>query len=106
MIKTSPTEATMQPKYDYQIDDNDAICPYCGARYQVECEDYSEDSREDECGECGKKYRLSQSFSVTHHTYPDCELNGEHHQFEQMKLSNGKEADFCTVCNMCRSLRA
>ena len=96
----------MQPKYDYQVDDNNAICPYCYAKYQVESEDYDEDSHEDECGECGKKYRLAQHFSVTHHTYPDCELNGEQHQFERIQLSSGREADFCTICNKCRSLRA
>jgi len=28
-----------RPKYEEQVDDTDAICPYCGERYQVESED-------------------------------------------------------------------
>jgi len=91
-----------RPKYEEQVDDTDAICPYCGERYQVESEDYDEHSREDECESCGKVYWLSQGFSVTHYSKPDCELNGQTHDFERVKLSNGKEADFCLICNKCR----
>lgn len=91
----------MQPKYENQLDDNYAICPYCNNKWEVESEDYSEDSRKIEC-DCGKKYYLHESFSITHHTDPNCELNGEQHQFERIKLNNGKEADFCIICDQCR----
>lgn len=53
-----------------QSDSCDAICPYCGAKYQVESEDYKEFDREDECYECGKTYIICQSFEVTTHTRP------------------------------------
>ena len=91
-------------KFEEQYDSENAICPYCFDSYQVEAEDYDEDEREEQCDECGMKYWLSQSFSVTHETRPDCELNGEDHVFERVKLYNGREADFCTVCDKCRSV--
>jgi hypothetical protein len=53
-----------------QSDSCDAICPYCGATYQVESEDYSEFDREEECFECEKTYIIYQSFEVTTHTKP------------------------------------
>lgn len=94
-----------EPKYEDQCDGNNSICPYCKEAYQVESEDYSEDTQEIECEGCGMKYYLHQSFTVEHHTTPDCELNGENHQFERVKLNNSKEADFCSVCYKCRSIR-
>ena len=93
-------------RYEDQSDDNNSICPYCKETFQDESEDYSEDTQEIECEGCGLKYLLYQSFSVTHHTIPDCELNGAEHQFERVKLNNGEEADFCCVCYKCRSIRA
>ena len=91
-------------EYDDQIDDNDSICPYCEERYQVECEDYSEDDQIIECHQCGKKYHLCQSFTVNHCTSPDCELNGEEHQFERVECTNGP-ADFCKTCGKCRLIK-
>ena len=87
-------------KFEDQIDSNDAICPYCIHRYQVESEDYDEDQREEYCENCGKSYWLSQSFTVTHETCPDCSLNGMEHHFEEKPLSNGKKAKFCTECGI------
>lgn len=95
-----------ESQYEDQIDDNNSICPYCKESYQVESEDYSGDEREVVCEGCGMKYYLYQSFSVDHHTRPDCELNGEDHKFERVRLTNGREADFCTVCDKCRSVPA
>jgi hypothetical protein len=94
-----------ESKYEDQADDNIVICPYCMAEYQPESEDFDEDTRAEECEDCGKKFYLHQSFSVTHHTRPDCELNGDTHQFERVKLTDGREADFCTVCDRCRSIK-
>lgn len=95
----------MDSKYDGQCDDNDVICPYCGNRYQPEAEDFDEDTREEECGECGKTYKLHDSFTVTHFTKPDCELNGEQHKWVPVKLRDGRVHDFCSVCNQCRPIR-
>lgn len=90
-------------KYEDKYDDNNMICPYCGSKYQVESEDYSEDPRVEECDECGKKYHAVQSFSVTHISTPDCELNGESHVWEPVKIRNGVH-DFCSICNKCKPI--
>jgi hypothetical protein len=91
----------MDSKYEEQVDGVDAICPYCGASYQVETENYSEDTREEECEECGKKYWIYQSFSVDTFTKPDCEINGEKHDFELVQTKAG-EAYFCKICEKCK----
>jgi len=88
-------------KYEEQYDGSDSICPYCKHSYQVESEDYSEESQEIQCDECGKKYYLHQYFSISHHSTPDCELNGEKHQFELIGLKNGS-AYFCKICDKCK----
>jgi len=88
-------------KFDTQMDSVNAICPYCEASYQVESEDYSEDSRAEECGNCGKKYLIYQSFSVDTITKPNCEINGDEHDFELVELTGGG-AYFCTVCDECK----
>lgn len=88
-------------EFDDHYDDNDSICPYCGDRYQVESEDYSEDERVEECDNCGKKYFLCQIFSIDHHTRPDCEINGDEHQFQFEQTKNGG-AYFCKVCGKCK----
>lgn len=56
------------PPLLYECDDRYVICPHCGASYQAEAEDYSEDLRDEECGSCGKTYVVWQTFSVTHYT--------------------------------------
>lgn len=53
-----------------QSDDCDVICPYCGADYQAEAEDFSETEREEECFKCKRVYVVYQEFVVTHHTRP------------------------------------
>lgn len=94
-----------ESKYEDQCDDSNSICPYCKESFQAESEDYDEDQRIIKCEGCGMKYYLCQRFSVDHHTTPDCELNGEDHQFERVKLNDGREADFCAICYKCRSIR-
>jgi hypothetical protein len=62
----------------WEIDSCDAICPYCGASYQVECEDYTETPVDEECGECGKTYRRWTEYSIDHHTETiEAALRGE-----------------------------
>ena len=88
-------------QYEEQCDDNKAICPYCEHSYQVEAEDYDENSREEECEECGKVYWIEQWFSVTTNTKPDCNLNGESHKWELMSFADGDSAFFCATCHAC-----
>lgn len=51
-----------------ECDDNLVICPHCGASYQPESADFSENEREEKCFTCKKTYRVWQSFEVYHHT--------------------------------------
>ena len=87
--------------YEEKMDDCNRICPYCGYSYQVESEDYSEDTREEECSECSKKFYSRENFSVTHYAIPDCEINGDVHNWEPVKTSSGHH-DFCSICGKCR----
>lgn len=89
-------------EFSEQTDKTDRVCPYCGYDYQVEGEDYSDDVRAEECEECGKKYFAYESFFVTHHAVPDCELNGEAHKWISEKVSANGFHDFCAVCSKCR----
>lgn len=91
----------MNSIYNDEIDSSDCICPYCGYRYQVESEDFSEDGRVEECGECGKKFHHSQSFSVDTCTEPDCKLNGDEHAWVAVDLQECMH-DFCSMCGKCR----
>ncbi len=80
-------------------------CPYCGYVNHVEGEDYSENTRVEECSECEKKFHGRQSFSVDHLADPDCELNGEAHEWKQAVHVDGKtgaSAVFyrCSKCDM------
>jgi hypothetical protein len=90
----------MDQKYNDQIDDNDSICPYCGERYQVENEDFSEDEREITCDSCEKKYWQSQIITVETQTRPDCELNNDKHEYEFIVTKSGG-AFFCKICGKC-----
>lgn len=91
-------------EHEETFDDNDRICPYCGGRYQVESEDYSEAPRDEECFECGKTYTAYEEFSVTHHAVPDCELNGEQHKWAPASLGGGRYHDFCKICHKCKPI--
>lgn len=84
------------------LDDSNRICPYCGAAYQPEHEDFSEDNRIEECEGCKKRYHAYDSFSVTHYATPDCELNGEQHEWEPMPTSRGRTHPFCAKCDKCQ----
>ena len=84
--------------YDDTYNDNDVECPYCKHKYQPESEDYDVEERSEECEECGKKYYLSQSFSISHTTQPDCELNGQRHDYEMVTLRDDTKHPLCAVC--------
>ncbi len=87
-----------------QADEDNVICPYCQAGYQPEAEDFSEDTRTEECGNCGKKYHIHQSFTITHHTKPDCALNSEEHDYKPRSLGAGRYHDFCAKCDKCKPI--
>ena len=84
----------MSEFYDMS-DDSEVICPYCGHVYEPEAEDFYEDSRVETCDGCGKSYHLSQYVSVTNETVPDCEINGEVHDFEAVEACTHR---FCVTC--------
>ena len=92
-------------QYNDEIDSSDVICPYCGWNYQPEGEDFSEDHNVEECEDCGKNFYHYDSISVYHHTEPNCEINGEKHEWESHELRDGRRHDFCSVCGKCRSHR-
>ena len=83
------------------INDDGRECPYCGYKYQPESEDYSEFDRVEECDECGKKYHAHDVFSVSHWAKPDCELNGEQHDWQPRRLTGGRTHPFCSKCDTC-----
>lgn len=58
----------MSNRIKYECDDCNVICPHCGASYQAEVEDFSEEIRDEVCCSCGKTYQLWDEFTVTHHT--------------------------------------
>jgi transposase-like protein len=89
-------------KYTEEQDSEKAICPYCGNKHHVEAESYDASAQEEECDNCGKKYWLQQEFDITHNTAPDCELNGEEHQYELMTFRTGFSAHFCSECGKVR----
>ena len=82
-------------KYENQIGDEQdgAVCPYCKTTHHIEGEDYSEDVSKIECS-CGKSFYCSQQINIQHDSYPNCELNGEEHQYEAF----GKGCFRCIVC--------
>ena len=83
-------------KYKDHNDSTLSICPYCDNSFYVEGEDYNVDSSQvEECEECGKKYRRTTSVTVTHETSPNCELNGESHDYKRF----GPDGFY--VCQIC-----
>lgn len=91
----------MSKFYDTYNDDV-VECPYCHYKYYPEAEDYDEYKRGEECGECGKSFYLYQSFSVSHNTSADCELNNGKHDYQLYSLPDGRTHPFCTVCDKCQ----
>ena len=89
-------------KYEETISGINRECPYCGYEYQVEAEDYTEDTYEEICEDCGMKYYACDNFTVDHYAKPDCVLNGADHAWEPKKLTDGRSHDFCGVCGKCR----
>lgn len=75
-------------------DDNDRVCPYCDARYQVEAEDRKTEWQVLTCYRCGRKYHALDEVTWTHIASADCSLNGEVHEFTS-------EDGYPPVCAKC-----
>lgn len=88
-------------QYDDQYDGSNRICPYCGYKYKVEAEEVSETTRVEDCENCGKKFYAQEVIDITHKSTPDCELNGQAHQWAPWNTEYGPH-DFCSVCAKCR----
>jgi len=65
---------------DKEFDDNDAICPRCKNRYEVESENYEEYPRVEECAQ------------------PDCELNDVPHEWAHGMCAAGEYWQ-CSTCS-------
>ncbi len=80
-------------KYKSHSHSTNAICPYCGSSYQVESEDCAFEARVELCDDCEKYYLLESFVDVTHRTSPNCELNGDDHDWEEKATHK-----VCRVC--------
>ena len=78
------------------------ICPYCGCENYVESEDYDEKKKIEKCCDCKKKFYGGQCFTVTHHSRPDCELNGEEHRWAIDTNYVNHEEEICLKCSQYR----
>jgi len=85
-------------EYERESDNVDVICPYCGHRYQFESECFDDNERTEVCDKCGKVYWLSNEVVLENYTWPDCELNGDEHQFVKIIATGGMPCFYCNVC--------
>jgi hypothetical protein len=49
------------------MDENNVVCPYCGAKYQPESADFDEEERSEECEKCGQTYFRYDEVTIMHH---------------------------------------
>lgn len=70
---------TIFSDYELKINDNDVECPYCGWKYQLEGESFSEDPVTETCDQCGKKFHRYCTIRTDVRCEPDCLLNGQEH---------------------------
>jgi hypothetical protein len=91
-------------EFEDTSDDQNRICPYCGYSYQPESEDHSPDRRVETCGGCDKRYYAEDEFSVEFKASPDCELNGEPHDWQDVDLRDGRKHPFCAKCDKCKPM--
>jgi len=68
---------------DYTYESVDLKCPYCGEFQSDSWEiDFNDNRVKIEC-DCGKKFWGSEHITRNYEGNPDCELNGEEHDFEE-----------------------
>ena len=72
-------------------------CPYCDA-YDNDFDDYQsiEDEKKHQCASCNKTFWAEADVRVQYKSRPDCELNGEKHNFEQAAFIHW------LTCSKCR----
>ena len=85
-------------KYRDQIDEQ-LICPYCQYIYEdtSDLELGFDTDTEIECSSCGKGFTVVMQTQIAYSTYPNCELNGQHHEFEQV-TPGMKQCKICSEC--------
>lgn len=80
---------------------NDIECPYCGDRWQRECEDIGDDGEKDEvvCEKCNKPFIIETRVSVDFDCLPvDCERLGKKHHWTE--YPDGKVCQTCHKCEL------
>ena len=86
------------------INDDNIECPYCGHEHSFDDENFNEDQVITTCDSCEKNFYSYQCVMVDHRSEPDCELNSEAHDYQNINLGNGDIHRFCTVCDKCEPI--
>ncbi|MCK5613690.1 hypothetical protein KAR91_68125 [Candidatus Pacearchaeota archaeon] len=92
-------------KFEDTMNNYDVECPYCHYTYYPEGEENDEERRIEECQNCDKRFYRHDEITVDHHTSPDCELNGEQHDYQPCELNDGSFHHFCETCEKCMPRR-
>lgn len=85
-------------KYEENLND-EITCPYCGDRFEDSWDTIAGDGETAviDC-DCGKKFTATCVLSIDYWGHPDCELNGDEHDYEMIHFDSGKSANFCEIC--------
>jgi len=94
-------------EFSTNIDDENAICPYCKEEHYIDHEDFLDEDEESiiNCDGCGKKFHHYTCYMIDQRTKPDCEINGDNHQYKTKELSTGENHGFCVVCGKCEPVK-
>ena len=85
----------IRPKFEETLEDMDLMCPYCNESIGDSWEyNFDDDSIEIEC-DCGKKFYGSVIETRSYKGRADCVLNGEKHDFKNLKGYNLKKCEIC-----------
>jgi len=88
----------MVEKFEEEIESEGYKCPYCKEMHI--CDDWDYEDETIDC-HCGKKFIATADHSVTFHSTPDCELNGEKHKLKYHSEETHGKVYFCEICNEC-----
>ena len=86
--------------YEYLIE-SEITCPYCKFEYGDSWEMLGDGEGTEvlECPECYKKFIATRHITVDYWCTPDCEENGEKHQYKKRNEQHkGKDIFDCVVC--------
>jgi NAD-dependent SIR2 family protein deacetylase len=84
-------------KYEDKFED-DLTCPYCNYEFTDSWESCTESSEIIDCPECEKKFYGWMQKSIDYKSKPDCKINNEKHQFENV-------SDGWLKCKICGELK-